>query len=114
MQSDANNLINQYPLLGDVPVLGALFRSTDFQRNETELVIIVTVRLAKPVAAGSLKNITDSYIPPNMLDQYLLGRLEGGLWFYRGDFFSRAGKPKDSDDSAGLDGSFGHQVAGVN
>lgn len=114
MQSDANNLINQYPLLGDVPVLGALFRSTDFQRNETELVIIVTVRLAKPVAAGSLKNITDSYIPPNMLDQYLLGRLEGGLWFYRGDFFSGAGKSKGSDDSAGLDGSFGHQVAGVN
>lgn len=116
MQSDANNLINQYPLLGDLPVIGALFRSTNFQRSETELVIIVTVHLVKPVVAASLRNITDSYIPPNMLDQYLLGRLEGGLWFYRGDFSSgaKSNNNKTTKSETGLDGAYGHQVAGVN
>lgn len=77
MQSDVANVINQIPLLGSIPVLGALFRSTDFQRNETELVIVVTARLVKPTTADKLDLPTDVFVPPGDIDQYLLGRLEG-------------------------------------
>jgi pilus assembly protein CpaC len=108
LQSNANNLINQYPLLGDVPVLGALFRSTDFQRDESELVIIITSRLVKPVVAGSLRNLTDSFIPPNSLDQYLLGRLSGGPLIRR----TASDKPMP-ESQVGLDGEYGHQIAEV-
>lgn len=75
MQSDMNNAIQQFPLLGDIPILGALFRSTKYQRNETELVIVVTARLVRPANARPALP-TDVFVPPNDIDQYLLGRLE--------------------------------------
>ena len=49
-QRDEQNNINKFPFLGDVPVLGALFRSTAYQRDETELVILVTPFLTQPVS----------------------------------------------------------------
>ena len=49
MSSDIQNRLSKYPGLGDLPVLGALFRSTRFQSNETELVILVTPYLVRPV-----------------------------------------------------------------
>jgi pilus assembly protein CpaC len=49
-QRDEQNNINKFPFLGDVPVLGALFRSTAYQRDETELVILVTPYLTQPVS----------------------------------------------------------------
>lgn len=106
LQNNANNLIKQYPILGDIPVLGALFRSTDFQREETELVIIITSHLVKPAVAGSLRNLTDSFIPPSALDQYLLGRLSGGP--LRGRASGNSVKPQAK---TGLDGEYGHQIA---
>lgn len=108
LESNANNLINQYPVLGDIPVLGALFRSTDFQREESELVIIITSRLVKPVVAGSLRNLTDSFIPPSALDQYLLGRLSGGPLIRR-----TSGHKPMPESQVGLDGEYGHQIAEV-
>jgi len=48
-QRDYSNIVNQIPGVGNVPVLGALFRSSDWQRSETELVIIVTPHLTTPV-----------------------------------------------------------------
>lgn len=77
MQSDQTNAIKQLPILGNIPVLGALFRSTNYQRNETELVVVVTARLVKPTTADRLALPTDVFTPPGDLDQYLLGRLEG-------------------------------------
>jgi len=74
-----NHIATKYPILGDVPVLGALFRSLQFQRNETELVILVTPRLVGPL--GPHENLpalpTDSYVQPNDLEFYLLGWMEG-------------------------------------
>ena len=49
LQSDGTNDLDQLPWLGDVPVLGALFRSTDYQKNETDLVILVTPHIVKPM-----------------------------------------------------------------
>ncbi len=114
LQNDIENVIDQLPGLGNLPVLGALFRSTEFQRQETELVIVVTPRLVKPVPAGTLALPTDGYLPPTDIDQYLLGRLEGRLpepaeTATEGD---EPAAPAASAESAkgGLEGSFGHQL----
>jgi len=62
------------PYLKDVPILGALFRSTQFQRQETELVVIVTAYIAKP-ADKVITLPTDGFEPASDIDIYLLGRL---------------------------------------
>jgi pilus assembly protein CpaC len=71
------NVINKFPLLGDLPILGPLFRSSNFQKRETELVVLVTPRLVKPMAQGTPRLPTDAYVEPDDLEFYLLGCLEG-------------------------------------
>jgi pilus assembly protein CpaC len=74
-----NNLVGSLkalPGLGELPVLGALFRSTDYQQDRTELVFVVTARLVKPLAPDySLP--TDALIPPTPAELLLHGKLEG-------------------------------------
>jgi pilus assembly protein CpaC len=70
--------VSKFPGLGSIPVLGALFRSNEYKKGQTELVILVTPHLAKPVAAGSVTLPTDGFVEPNDVDFYLWGRLEGG------------------------------------
>ena len=78
LQDAVNVTGNGVPFLGDVPVLGALFRSDNFQRNETELVIIVTPYVVRPVASMSALHLpTDGYQPPNDLERILLLRQTG-------------------------------------
>ena len=68
----------QLPFLGDIPVLGTLFRSASFNRNQTELVIIVTPVLVTPVAAGERLSLpTDRVRLPNEQELFLLGEVEG-------------------------------------
>jgi pilus assembly protein CpaC len=69
--------VTKFPGLGDLPVLGALFSSRSFQKGDTELVILVTPHLAKPVAKEQVKLPTDSFVEPNDLDFYLWGHMEG-------------------------------------
>lgn len=76
IQSDFQDTIRQLPGLGDVPVLSGLFRSTDFQRNETELVIVVTPYLVKPAEPGALKTPVDNFKLPSDADMYLFGHSE--------------------------------------
>jgi pilus assembly protein CpaC len=71
------NNIEKAPFLGDLPVLGALFRSTSFRRQETELVIIVTPYLVRPVS-GQLALPTDGYRAPNDAQRTLLGQTYTG------------------------------------
>ena len=67
----------QLPWIGSVPVLGALFRSQSFQKKETELVIVVTVHLARPAAPGDkIASPLDKTIPPNDLDFFVGGKFE--------------------------------------
>jgi pilus assembly protein CpaC len=74
IQSDFRDTVNAIPLLGKLPVLGALFRSTSYNRNETELVIIVTPRLVRPVKAGTVLTLpTDRVQEPSDLDLFLMG-----------------------------------------
>lgn len=78
LQNNHNNSISQAPGLGDVPVLGALFRSSAFQREETELVIVITPYLVKPVNANDIVLPTDGYKAPTDLDRVFLGSLSRG------------------------------------
>ena len=62
-----------------LPIIGALFRSTGFQHEQTELVIIVTPRLVRPVPAGALKVPTDRVGPPNEANLLLNGQTDTGV-----------------------------------
>ena len=65
----------QMPWLGDIPVLGALFRSANYQRSQTELVIIVTAHLVEPTRGEALALPTDRVKPPTESDLFLFGRV---------------------------------------
>jgi pilus assembly protein CpaC len=77
LQTDNKNLIEQLPWIGSVPVLGALFSSKSFQKNETDLAIIVTPRLVRPARPGDvIKTPGDDTMQPNDVDFFLLGKNE--------------------------------------
>jgi pilus assembly protein CpaC len=97
LKDDVREIVSKFPLLGDIPMLGALFRSTSFRRNETELIVIVTPHLVKPLDMTKQTLPTDSYVEPDDFEFYLLGNLEG------------KGKVKPTKGS-GLEGNFGHII----
>lgn len=122
LESDMRNVINEVPGLGRIPILGALFRSTSFQKNETELVIVVTPRIVKPTTLDQLKFPTDVVLAPNMLDQYLFGLLEHYPGKKRSGEEEKDSTEEESEKSASaintdgqnstdrLKGSYGHQI----
>jgi pilus assembly protein CpaC len=75
MSNASQNTIDKTPGAGDLPILGNLFRSTEFRRGQTELVIVVTPYLVNPVNANDIKLPTDGFRTPNTLQQ-LLGNME--------------------------------------
>jgi pilus assembly protein CpaC len=76
LQQDFQDAVRQVPMLGDIPVLGALFRSSGYQRKETELVIIVEPHLVQPAPAGALATPADFVAPPRERDLWLRGRID--------------------------------------
>lgn len=70
LQNNITQDVSKFPGLGDIPVLGALFRSDRFQRDETELVIIVTPYLVKPVSNRKLAEPTDGFMPPHDVERF--------------------------------------------
>lgn len=76
IRNNVTSTIRRFPFLGDVPVLGTLFRSSDFQSDRTELVFIVTPRLAKPMQSQPALP-TDEYVEPTRTEFLLGGQLEG-------------------------------------
>jgi pilus assembly protein CpaC len=77
LQNDNKNNIEQLPWVGSVPVLGTLFSSKSFQKNETDLVIIVTPRLVRPARPGDdIRTPDDDTLPANDPDFFLLGKTE--------------------------------------
>jgi pilus assembly protein CpaC len=73
LQDDFNDSASQLPWVGDIPILGALFRSTQYQRAQTELVIIVTPHLVSPVAGEALALPTDRVRIPTERELFLFG-----------------------------------------
>ena len=98
LQESVRDIVDKFPLLGDIPILGALFRSRSFQKRETELIIIVTPHLVKPLNLAEQTLPTDYYIEPNDIELYLLNLMEGRK------------KALPSESRATLDGEFGHAL----
>jgi pilus assembly protein CpaC len=78
MRSLTANSIQKAPGVGDLPVLGALFRSSSFRRADTELMIIVTPYLVKPVSADQIVLPTDGYKAPTDIQRVLMGQSFSG------------------------------------
>ncbi|HQU69458.1 MAG TPA: type II and III secretion system protein family protein [Albidovulum sp.] len=74
LQDDFTDLSSQVPWLGDIPILGALFRSADYRRNQSELVIIVTPHLVSPTRGEALALPTDRVKPPTEAELFLFGK----------------------------------------
>lgn len=94
--------INKFPGLGDIPILGMLFRSQEFVKGETELIIFVTPHFAKPVSRPAMRLPTDAFVEPSAIEFYLMGRMQG------------SGPPSDrlnrDLEKGGLEGQFGHTL----
>ncbi len=75
MQHNTSQSIDAFPGLKDLPVLGALFRSRDFQNNETELVVLISAFLVNPTAEANLSLPTDGFVTPSDLDTIVNGKL---------------------------------------
>ena len=90
--------IARYPFLSKIPVLGVLFRSRTFLKNETELVIIATPHLAKPLDMAKQTAPTDFYIEPDDMEFHLMGLMEG----------REKNRPRAVEGE--LDGDFGHAI----
>lgn len=75
IKSNVTESIKRYPGLGEVPVMGALFRSTEFQNDQTELMFVITPRLVRPLAEAP-RVPTDNHVVPSRAEVYLNGSLE--------------------------------------
>ena len=100
-QTRSTRLLSQLPWIGSVPILGALFRSTSFQENETDLVIIVTPHLVRPGKPGdAFATPLDERLPGNDVDVFLVGQPEVKRQYQ--EFVSKGGE---------VEGPYGHIVS---
>lgn len=74
LSKDFETTVEQIPLLGSIPILGALFRSNSFRKGETELLIVVTPRLVAPIRPDQVRLPTDRVLDPREADLFLLGQ----------------------------------------
>ena len=93
LQNDILDSVNGFPGLKDIPVLGALFRSVEFEKNETELIIAVTPYLVAPINNRDIALPTDGFAPASDFDLYFLGRLH--------DVYARPGEAPPSEPLRG-------------
>ena len=78
IENSSSQDVARVPGLGSIPILGALFRSSGFQREQTELVIMVTPVVVEPSHPDDLRTPVDGFQPPNDFERILLGRFQGG------------------------------------
>ncbi|PZP87270.1 MAG: pilus assembly protein [Azospirillum brasilense] len=100
LRNDQGTSVDKFPFLGDVPVLGALFRSSEFQNNQTELVILVTPYIVKPVDKPELlATPLDGHKPATDGERILLGRLHNETPKYK-----NSAKPEVTTPASAFDG----------
>ena len=104
LQEDFEDAVRQFPILGDVPVLGTLFRSSAWRSGQTELVVIVTPHLVRPVHAGSLITPDELFDAPTQAELFLMGKTEGDGVPERGD----PATPPGLVNAAGIVGPYGY------
>lgn len=78
ISDNMRDFVTKFPGLGDLPIIGALFRSQEYVSGKSELVIFVTPHLAKPIARENVRLPTDGFVEPRDYEFYLLGRTESG------------------------------------
>jgi pilus assembly protein CpaC len=102
--------VNRFPGLADLPIIGPLFRSQDFEKGQTELVIFVTPYFARGTQRENLTMPTDAFVEPNDVEFYLFGRTIGDPALQkrlRGGFFGGSGS-QGASAAGGTEGPFGH------
>ncbi|MDO3378428.1 type II and III secretion system protein family protein [Geoalkalibacter halelectricus] len=111
LQDDLREQVNKVPGLGNLPILGQLFRSTSYQQQKTDLLIAVTPHLVKPVREGELRFPGENFRPPNAYEFYIEGRLEGRRTADAPAGLSRHefAPPAVETRRGGLEGAFGYQ-----
>ena len=77
MENNSSQTGSKMPALGTIPVVGALFRSSSYQRGQSELVVIVTPVIVNPTSPRAVATPVDTYVPPNDFERILLGRFQG-------------------------------------
>lgn len=97
--------VSAFPVLGELPVIGALFRSTSFQNDKSELLFVITPRLVKPLPTGFALP-TDNITPPTRAQLHLMGRMEGSA----NTDTSEAGEPGTAAPAPGAASAPGFQV----
>lgn len=112
IRNDFQDTVRQFPVLGSIPIIGSLFRSTGFQKEETELVIIVTPRLVKPTTPDRIALPTDRVKPPSEADLFLFGRSDSAVktGLASSTAGGQAGQVLGSTKAGGIDGEYGHIV----
>lgn len=110
LSENVRDVVSGMPGFSDIPVLGQMFNSQEYISGETELVILVTPRLAKPIDRNKVSLPTDSFVEPNDFEYYLLGR---GAYIAP----SNPNKPQDVQETnfvdhskGGTEGTFGHSL----
>ena len=76
IKNNVSETLRRFPVLGEIPILGALFRSSEFQTDRSELMFVITPRLVKPLPA-TYSLPTDSFVPPSRTEFFVHGQLEG-------------------------------------
>lgn len=76
VKNDVAESVNRFPGLGEIPILGALFRSSEFQKDRTELMFVITPRLVRPLPPDYALP-TDAYSEPSRIEYFLEGQMEG-------------------------------------
>lgn len=109
LRDNVREQVRKFPVLGDIPVLGTLFRSSRFQKNQTELVIIVTPHFVKPIDVAHQALPTDTFVEPNDWEFYLMGWSDG-LGYLPHVKGARDKRAPEAAVSRRLDGSFGHMI----
>jgi pilus assembly protein CpaC len=104
LSDDYQSSIRQFPFLGDIPILGSLFRSTGYQKDQTELVIVVTPHLVTPRRASPATPV-DAFVPPSDFELFLFGNERGKAANLKAE--DRALMSSDPS-KGGVDGPYGH------
>jgi len=104
LQNTTSDSKVQVPWLGEIPVIGSLFRSSRYQNNETELVIIVTPRMVQPASdISQISTPLDNVTRPGEIDLFLNGQVEGKP-------VVRLGRPAKTSAAGGLSAQYGHSL----
>lgn len=111
LSENVRDVTSKMPGFGEIPVLGQLFNSQEYISGETELVILVTPRLAKPIDRAKISLPTDAFVDPNDLEYYLLGSAS----YIDENKNSRSDKSKLPEvivpmNQGGSEGNFGHSL----